>query len=110
MVVSSPAARSKIENSSVSSISPPNLSPGTGTRKHEFSVLGRVFRHPRNQGVLTALSLEDRDPQSVGILAEHVRGPRRLDDPIVALELAVKLPRPPARVARENPDVAGAVD
>src|SRR5215213_8704560 len=109
-VVSSAAARSKIENPPLASMRYAGSARTGVAETSGRSVLRWVFRHPRHEGVLATLSLQHRRPQFLRRLAEHVARLGGLDDPVVALELAVELTGSPSGIAREHANIAGAVD
>src|ERR1700674_3280044 len=62
----------------------------------------RVVRHPRDELEDTALAAQYGAPEPVGVVREDVIGYRRLDDPVVPLELRLELAAAPAGVAGED--------
>src|SRR5207253_6698024 len=67
------------------------------------SVDGRILGHARDELEDAAFAPQDAAPQPVGVVGEDVVGQRRLEDPVVALELLLELALAPAGVPREDP-------
>ena len=70
--------------------------------RHAARVNRRIGWHARHQRVAAALTLKHRAPQRAWIGRERVLVARRLQDPVVSLELGIELSRAPARVTYER--------
>src|SRR2546423_4485338 len=105
--VSVPKVASAIENVSLEPISqgysPRAVTPNPDGRLLADLVERWIVRHTGEQRVLAALADQHVRPERFRVLGEDVVSRRRLDDPVVPLELVVQLARPPSGVAREHP-------
>ena len=83
--------------------------PARAARPAADLVQRGVVGHARDEAVAAALALEHARPELARRRAEHVVDARGLEEPVLALQLALELPGAPAGVAGERAHAAHAL-